>query len=576
MSNRITNPQALGGTVICAFTMDSRDPHDLVALVPFGKGQYTEALRDAKKARYKYTGGTTCGSSSQKVQAEVQINTHDMHDGIYAAAYFKNGKWDVQCNDHQNPDDAVFVRDGRAYIVTQLHATFEKQQRSIENLGQGKAKQQHVIEKLGQEKAEQQHVIKNLGQEKGQQQRVIENLNRDKADLNRERAEQQRVIENLNQEKADLNLEKADLNQESFEQQRVIENLNQEKAELEQAVENLSQEKVELEQAVGNLSQETVEQQQVIKHLDQEKAELRQLINNLNTAIQTIGGRQMDMEQLKIDNAYLKERCEQSRTTIQSKDQEIKSLKGELDDTRRFHYEALALSNIREGQSLSDDLFERIHEYDTSNPLSDTDASWIQVRFNDPTDHSCHDDASWVSVDTNDAHCWMIDALFKKDENDEEFYVEARTLVEGSLVRAADGKILKVVDSPTRHETDFVIMLHAGGAKLPLTPKHRVPIFKADEKAEEKYAKDLEKGDFIFVNGIPTQLTMKEEIEVTETPEVVQIRFVPDEPVPVFVAPPSIETKDHRKKNLRRGLNKRSPGEACCTADLKTEGYYTD
>lgn len=154
--------------------------------------------------------------------------------------------------------------------------------------------------------------------------------------------------------------------------------------------------------------------------------------------------------------------------------------------------------------------------------------------------------------------------------------MEARTLVQGSLVCAADGKILKVVDPPTRHETDIVILLHAGGANLPLSPNHRVPILKADEKVAEKYAKDLEKGDFIFVNGTPTQLTMKEEIAVPEKREVVQIRLFPDEPVPVFMAPPSIETKGHWKKKLRRSLKKRSPSEACCSADLKTEGYYTD
>ena len=42
-------------------------------------------------------------------------------------------------------------------------------------------------------------------------------------------------------------------------------------------------------------------------------------------------------------------------------EQKIKSLKGELD------------------HSLGNDLFERIHAHDTSSPLSDTDASWIQV-----------------------------------------------------------------------------------------------------------------------------------------------------------------------------------------------------
>ena len=61
-------------------------------------------------------------------------------------------------------------------------------------------------------------------------------------------------------------------------------------------------------------------------------------------------------------------------------EQKIKSLKGELD------------------HSLGNDLFERIHAHDTSSPLSDTDASWIQVTVNDPSDRSSDDDASWVTA----------------------------------------------------------------------------------------------------------------------------------------------------------------------------------
>ena len=61
-------------------------------------------------------------------------------------------------------------------------------------------------------------------------------------------------------------------------------------------------------------------------------------------------------------------------------EQKIKSLKGELD------------------HSLGNDLFERIHAHDTSSPLSDTDASWIQVTVNDPSDRNNDDDASWVTA----------------------------------------------------------------------------------------------------------------------------------------------------------------------------------
>lgn len=279
------------------------------------------------------------------------------------------------------------------------------------------------------------------------------------------------------------------------------------------------------------------------------------------------------MEHLKIENARLKERCDQNDITLQRKDQEIKSLKGELDDARLIRYKSLGFSGICESHSLSNDLFERGHEHDTANALSDTDPSWIQVKVNDLTDHSSHGDTSWASVDANDAHCWMPEALFKKVENDNDVYVEAHALVEGSLVRAADGDIVKIVDPPKRHETDIIILLHTKDAKLPVTPKHRVPVLTPDGKAQDKYAQDLQQGDVIFVDGTPTKLTMKEEIAVPEKREVVQIRFVPDKPVPVFMAPPSIETKGHKRKKLRRGIDKTRHR---FSEDLKTEGYLTD
>jgi len=280
-------------------------------------------------------------------------------------------------------------------------------------------------------------VIENIGREKAEQQRVIENLDQ-------ERVKQQGVIESLGQERV--------------EQQRVIDKLGQEKAEHQRVIENLGHEKADQQRAIGNL--------------DQEKAELRQLINSLNTTIQIIGWEKTDMEQLKIDRARLEERCEQSNTTIQSKEQEIKSLKGELDNTRRLHDQAGALSSIREDQSLSNDLLQWIAENHTSQPLSDT---WCLVGLRWHHGHPL----------------LMKDALFKKVTNGEEFYVEARTLVEGSLVRAADGKTIYVAEPPRQHQTDILIWLHAADAKLPLTPNHRVPIFTGGDKVE-KPAKDLQ------------------------------------------------------------------------------------
>merc|ERR1740121_1198608 len=101
-------------------------------------------------------------------------------------------------------------------------------------------------------------------------------------------------------------------------------------------------------------------------------------------------------------------------------------------------------------------------------------------------------------------HCWMSDALFKKVENGQELFVEARNLVEGSLVRAADGKILKVADSPERHDTGTIVVLHAGGAQLSVTPNHRVPVLTHGEWGE-RYAKDVQTGDFISVDNKPAE-----------------------------------------------------------------------
>jgi len=58
--------------------------------------------------------------------------------------------------------------------------------------------------------------------------------------------------------------------------------------------------------------------------------------------------------------------------------------------------------------------------------------------------------------------------------------------------------------------------------------------------------------------------------------DVVQIRFVPDEIVPVFMAPSSIDTMGYKKRKVRRGIKKRRPNKASVSAELKTEGYYTD
>ena len=65
-------------------------------------------------------------------------------------------------------------------------------------------------------------------------------------------------------------------------------------------------------------------------------------------------------------------------------------MKGELGDARLLRYKASGFSGIGKGHSLPSDLLEQGHEHDIANAWSDTDPSWIQVKVNDPTDHSSH------------------------------------------------------------------------------------------------------------------------------------------------------------------------------------------
>merc|ERR1719469_1226632 len=106
------------------------------------------------------------------------------------------------------------------------------------------------------------------------------------------------------------------------------------------------------------------------------------------------------IEQLKIDKARLEERCEQRNIIIQSKEQEIKSLRGELDDVRHRHDQEVVLSSICEDKTLSSDLLQRIAQNGTSHSLSGTDASWIQVGGTCATVRSNDDAYSCISVDT--------------------------------------------------------------------------------------------------------------------------------------------------------------------------------
>lgn len=253
------------------------------------------------------------------------------------------------------------------------------------------------------------------------------------------------------------------------------------------------------------------------------------------------------------------DRSEQGNALIKKLEQDNKSLKGELDDTREQLLAQARLAGTREDRVLSNDR------------LSDTDASWIQVSGCDATDCSSDACASWVSVNTLDSPCWLQDALFKKVTNGEESFVQACKLAQGSIVLDADGEMIRVADPPTLHAANSIVVLHAADGILPVTPKHRVPILTGDDR-HEKFAEDLQVGDLIFVSGNPSPLTKKVVRPGDWT--VVQIRFVPDKLVPVFMASPSIDTLGHRLKKTRRGMRRHN--NASSSAELRTEGEYMD
>lgn len=304
--------------------------------------------------------------------------------------------------------------------------------------------------------------------------------------------------------------------------------------------------------ANARLQKRCAQHERTMQSMDREIERLQALENHCDHYANTIEALNRVKMAASFARVRLQERCAQHEKTIQSLDQEIKNLKDELSESEQEW-----------------DRFQGRVEDEASSLLSGKASSWIHAKSASASD----DSASWVSVHTEGSHCWMSEAVFKKVGELEDYYVKGCTLTEGSLVRGADDQsLLKVAGPPQRHEADQLVVLHAGGATLPLTAKHRVPVVIAGGKGE-KQAKDLQKGDCVFVNGVPTEL-----VEIETVPgkvEVLQIRFVPDEPVAVFMVPPSIDTKGHKRKPLRRSLKSRR-GPRASDDDLKTEGYYTD
>eukprot|EP00930_Biecheleria_cincta_P028334 TRINITY_DN19773_c0_g1_i2.p1 TRINITY_DN19773_c0_g1~~TRINITY_DN19773_c0_g1_i2.p1 ORF type:complete len:466 (-),score=81.84 TRINITY_DN19773_c0_g1_i2:323-1720(-) len=188
--------------------------------------------------------------------------------------------------------------------------------------------------------------------------------------------------------------------------------------------------------------------------------------------------------------------------------------------------------------------------------MSDNE-SWMKV----PSQESCSDKASsisrysLISVCSSEEFCFKSDAVFKIVTNEGIQLAFASKLKKGNLVLAADGKThMKIAGEPQPHKTNRIVQLCAGTASLQVTRDHRVPILDSirNEPREAK-AIELQRGNVLFVDGLPQKLWHIEEHVLEHEVEVVKIVFTPDLPVGVFTVPATIQSHGSKKKTTRRG-----------------------
>ena len=109
--------------------------------------------------------------------------------------------------------------------------------------------------------------------------------------------------------------------------------------------------------------------------------------------------------------------------------------------------------------------------------------------------------------------------------------------------------ILEIARTPQRRETDVIIELRSKDAMLPVTQDHRVPgCGRADGVSRDIEAEDLRKGDCVFVNRRPTQLTSCR-ITVVKKAVVLQITFRPDK-----YFPPCLTKGCHQCIRIRKAV----------------------
>ena len=119
-----------------------------------------------------------------------------------------------------------------------------------------------------------------------------------------------------------------------------------------------------------------------------------------------------------------------------------------------------------------------------------SDASWIQVRSEIASiPESWDSSTSGISVETFGCPCFMTDSVFKAPDGS---FVSSQQLVKGSKVLGFDGSILTVNNPPEQHQARATVILYAaGGAKLQVTPDHRIVLATSSPALWRELAQDM-------------------------------------------------------------------------------------
>ena len=97
---------------------------------------------------------------------------------------------------------------------------------------------------------------------------------------------------------------------------------------------------------------------------------------------------------------------------------------------------------------------------------------------------------SGISVDSGGPRCFLVDAVFKTPLG----LCEASDLHQGSDVVAENGRLLRVVSEPEQHMVNVSIELQTAGARLQITPDHRIVVQDHSTVARWKFCVHIDSG----------------------------------------------------------------------------------